>query len=192
MKKEKKKRVKIHEITAENDMKYRGPLNLSHFKISGWICVVIGQAGFLMSFFSTVFKITDKAYTNTAAVFTFIGSFALLFLLIANFALILNSKEKYLQVILKYAALTLSVAVLFYYLYDHIIDGVFKTVIPEYSLAEFIVMALITSIIVNFYNEVRDDKKDKAVEKCETETTKTEKAEETEKTEETEKENAEK
>lgn len=141
LKKEKKKRVKIHEITAENDMKYRGPLNLTHFKIFGWICVVIGQAGFLMSAFKAFLKIGDEAYENTANVFSFIGSFALLFLLIANFALILNSREKYFQVIFKYAGLTLGVAALFYYVYDHILIGVFAKYAPEIPLAEFIITA---------------------------------------------------
>ncbi len=141
MKKEKKKRVKIHEITAKNDMKYRGPLNLTHFKIFGWICVVIGQAGFLMSAFKAFLKIGDEAYENTANVFSFIGSFALLFLLIANFALILNSREKYFQIIFKYAGLTLGVAALFYYVYDHILIGAFAKYAPEIPLAEFIIKA---------------------------------------------------
>ena len=67
--------------------------------------------------------------------------FALLFLLIANFALILNSKEKYFQVIFKYAGLTLGVAALFYYVYDHILIGVFTKYVPDIPLAEFIIKA---------------------------------------------------
>ena len=55
-----------------------------------------------------------------------------------------------------------------------------------------IVVALITSIIVNFYNEVRDDKQDQAAEKNETETTETKEAEVAEKIKETEKDNTEK
>ena len=41
---EKKKRRKFHEFTAENDIRYRAPLNYQHFQLLGWICVVAAVA----------------------------------------------------------------------------------------------------------------------------------------------------
>ena len=38
-----KKRVKLHEVTAENDIRYRGPLSYFHFQILGWLCIVLSQ-----------------------------------------------------------------------------------------------------------------------------------------------------
>lgn len=37
---EKKKRIKLHETTQENDIRYIGPLTAQHFKILGWVCIV--------------------------------------------------------------------------------------------------------------------------------------------------------
>ena len=49
MEKEKKKRKKFHEFTAENDMKYRGPLNYQHFQILGWACIVAAVAAAIIT-----------------------------------------------------------------------------------------------------------------------------------------------
>ena len=38
---EKKKRVRLHESSAENDISYRGPLSYQHFQIFGWLCIVL-------------------------------------------------------------------------------------------------------------------------------------------------------
>ena len=38
-----KRRVRIHEVTHENDIRYRGPLNFQHFQILGWLCIAISQ-----------------------------------------------------------------------------------------------------------------------------------------------------
>ena len=45
---EKKKRVKLHETTQENDIRYIGPLTAQHFKILGWVCIVIAQVAVIM------------------------------------------------------------------------------------------------------------------------------------------------
>lgn len=45
---EKKKRIRLHETTQENDIRYRGPLTAQHFKILGWICIVIAQIAVIL------------------------------------------------------------------------------------------------------------------------------------------------
>ena len=37
----KKRRLRIHEVTHENDIRYRGPLSYQHFQILGWLCIVL-------------------------------------------------------------------------------------------------------------------------------------------------------
>ena len=44
----KKRRVRIHETTLENDIRYRGPLTSQHFKMLGWLCIAIVQAAALI------------------------------------------------------------------------------------------------------------------------------------------------
>ncbi len=36
-----KKRIKLHEQGAHNDIKYSGPLSFQSFQILGWTCIVI-------------------------------------------------------------------------------------------------------------------------------------------------------
>ena len=45
----KRKRVKLHEHTAENDIRYRGPLNYQHFQMLGWMCIVASAAVVLIT-----------------------------------------------------------------------------------------------------------------------------------------------
>ena len=46
----KKRRLKIHETTLENDIRYRGPLSPTHFKVLGWLCIVVAQIAVLIRF----------------------------------------------------------------------------------------------------------------------------------------------
>ena len=43
-----RKRVKLHEITPENDIRYRGPLSFFHFQILGWLCIVLSQVALIV------------------------------------------------------------------------------------------------------------------------------------------------
>lgn len=45
----KRRRRKLHEITAENDIKFRGPLSYRHLRIVAWICFAMAQAGVVLS-----------------------------------------------------------------------------------------------------------------------------------------------
>jgi hypothetical protein len=140
LKKDKKQRLKFYETTAGADIKYRGPLNLTHFKILGWICVVLGQTGILMNVFDKSLKFGDAVYTSIASTFSFFGSFSLILLLISNFALILNSAEDYIKIILKYVALSGAIALLYYYIYDHILSDALVSLYLTLTPGEIIEM----------------------------------------------------
>ena len=45
----KRQRRKLHEVTALNDIKYRGPFSYRHFRIFAWITMAMAQAGFFLS-----------------------------------------------------------------------------------------------------------------------------------------------
>ena len=86
--KKKKKRRKIHEITPENDIKFRGPLSYRHFKIIGWLCIAVSQVGVLMTMGSRMDPIMAEQFAGPLFIIRFIGGLALPFLLFANFAII--------------------------------------------------------------------------------------------------------
>ena len=41
-------RARFHEFSAENDIRYSGPLTYQHFQFLGWLCIAAVQAAFLM------------------------------------------------------------------------------------------------------------------------------------------------
>ena len=107
----KKKRRKLHELNAENDIRYRGPFSFQTFQIFGWLCIV-------MSVIVIMLKITRKvdpnAIPNINGLIRFIGEaseLSLPFLLIANFARILNNSEGYKKQLLRNGGAALAIAV---------------------------------------------------------------------------------
>ena len=61
----KKKRVRLHEASAENDIKYRGPLSYQHFQIFGWLCIVLSVVMILLKLGSKA----DEGLARDAAAF---------------------------------------------------------------------------------------------------------------------------
>ncbi len=41
--KKKKRRQKLHEVSLEQDIRYRGPLSYRHLRIIGWLCIAAGH-----------------------------------------------------------------------------------------------------------------------------------------------------
>ena len=100
----KKKRVKLHEVTSENDIRYRGPLSFFHFQILGWLCLVISQVALIVSLAG---RIDADAAVNTAGVLGLLqnaANLSLPFLLIYVFAQLLNTEGGYIKQIVKNAA----------------------------------------------------------------------------------------
>lgn len=100
----KKKRLKIHEMTAVNDIRYLGPLNYQHFQMLGWMCIVATAAVILITVGSKMDSSLETQLGSLKDVLKWIGSLSLPFLLIANFARILNNSEGYRKQLIKNGA----------------------------------------------------------------------------------------
>ena len=87
--------MKIHEVTSENDIRYLGPLTYQHFKLLGWLCIVISQVVVVVRIGGRL----DPGYAADSAsllhALGYIVDLALPFLLIANFAQILDADNGY-------------------------------------------------------------------------------------------------
>ena len=97
---EKKMRRKWHERTAEKDIRYRGPLNYQHFQILGWLCIVASQALLILSLGEKIGALS-AAYAGFKDPLTYISWLSLPFLLIANFAQIMNGQKSYRFLLIK-------------------------------------------------------------------------------------------
>lgn len=97
----KKRHLKMLNTTHENDIRYRGPLNYQHFQILGWMCIVISAVTLCINLGGQL----DPTFSSDTAglnnILVRIASLSLPFLLIANFARILNATDGYKKQLFK-------------------------------------------------------------------------------------------
>ena len=127
-KKTKKKRRKLHEVSEENDIKYRGPLSYRHLRIGGWVFMAFMVLSVIMAIGMKV-NATYAASAETAQnVFGFLGELALPLFLVANFAVILNAKDGYKKMFITFGALIAVIYVVFLIVVNHYIVGILEAI----------------------------------------------------------------
>ncbi len=144
-----KKEKKLSRMTAEQDIRYRGPLSYRAFKLLGWACIVLSQVVVLLTLESKLDPTMTDILVRPIATCSSLSSLALPFLLIANFALILNHSEGYASQIRKYAILVVIVLAVSVLLYSRYIVGSVAIVTEDRAAAK----ALITEA---FWNSSRE------------------------------------
>lgn len=92
-------RRKWHERTADKDIRYRGPLNYQHFQILGWLCIAASQLALILSLADKLNMLPDQ-YAGLQMPARVMSWLALPFLLIANFAQIMNGQKSYKSLLL--------------------------------------------------------------------------------------------
>ena len=90
-----KKRVKLHEQGAHNDIKYSGPLSFQSFQILGWIAITLTVVMALMKIAMKVNPADAQRFESIRNVIEYFAMMSLPFLLMANFSRILNNTEGY-------------------------------------------------------------------------------------------------
>lgn len=120
----KKGRVKIQDVTPENDIRYRGPLNFQHFQLLGWLCIAISQVAVILHLGAKLDPGLGAQTASLSTALTSILDLSLPFLLIANFAQILDTSEGYRAQLIKNAAAMAAVwAVSCLVYYRYIVDS---------------------------------------------------------------------
>ena len=129
MEKKTRKRPYIHEITSENDMKFRGKLSYRHFRIIGWLLLVISQ----ISFFLRI----NASINHNPMMFGYLPSILSLFddlmpplFLIAAFSIILFAKDGYRKLIILYGGFAVLLGVGFIFAYWHYFIDTFESISP--------------------------------------------------------------
>jgi len=105
----KKQRVKFQEFTAENDIRYRGPLNYQSFQLFGWICIVLAVVAGLLNVGSSISPDAKDQFGKIGEILSWITPLSLPFLLMANFSKILANKEGYKKQLLRNGGATLGI-----------------------------------------------------------------------------------
>ena len=131
VKKIKRRKRRILERTAENDIRYRGPLSYRHFRVLAWLCLIAGQAVVLMRLEQKLDPAYAVAYQTPIAVLQPISALALPFFLIANFATILEGQEGYSRQILRYGTMAAGVILSFFAVYERYFLGSMAVLIQD-------------------------------------------------------------
>ena len=121
-------RAKIHEITAENDIRFRGPLTFQHFQILGWLCIVASQAALILRTGAKLDPAVAEMYQSMGPWLEAAADLSLPLLLIANFAQILDSSDGYRMQLIKNAGAALGVFLGSYLFFNRYIAGALAAV----------------------------------------------------------------
>ena len=116
-KKEKKKRKKLHEVSLEEDIKYRGPLSYRHLKIFGWLCIAVSQMLVLISFFNSLSPGAVVLSTPVTIILALLASMPIPVFLLANCSLILDSDKGYKALLFTNGVGAAAIIALFLFLY---------------------------------------------------------------------------
>ena len=127
--------MRIHETTLENDIRYRGPLTAQHFKLLGWLCIVVSQVAVILRLGGRI----DQGFADSTAKWLIallnIANLALPFLLIASFAQLLNTDEGYKRQLLVNGAAMAGIAALCDLVFYRYIVGSISTFLVDPSEA---------------------------------------------------------
>lgn len=117
-------KIRLHALTLEEDLKYRGPLSYREFKIFGWLCIVIAQIIILMRL---GIKVNPQGLEGRLSgwmnFLSWISPLALPFLLMSNFAVMLDNRKSYKSLIMTNGLMMLGMFLMFIVLFYHFLIG---------------------------------------------------------------------
>lgn len=146
----KKKRIRYYE-EGKKDIRYRGPLSYRAFKILGWLCIIIAQVVVLMNMDMRLDPYAVVIFDRPATILNSISTLSVPFLLMANFALILNASEGYHRQIIRYFLTFSGVAALSILLYLRYIIGAAEVLLGDRAMAKTLLESMIVELLPTGY-----------------------------------------
>ena len=135
-----KKRVRLHEHGQHDDIRYSGPLSFQSFQILGWLCIVFTAVMTLMKIGVRLNPNDTQKLATFSMVIEYIADLSLPFLLIANFARILNNSEGYRKQLLRNGGATAAIAVVFLIFFNRYVIGTVGLLLENPADAQPLVM----------------------------------------------------
>ena len=118
-----KKRVKFHERGVHDDIKYSGPLSFQSFQILGWLCIVITVVMALIKIGIRLNPEDMKRLETFNEVISYIAELSLPFLLMANFARILNNTEGFKKQLIRNGGAMAAIFIVFMIFFNRYVVG---------------------------------------------------------------------
>ena len=128
-----RQKIRIHEVTAENDIRYRGPLSFQHFMALGWACIVLAQVVVILKLGGRLDQSIAEGTAEFLPTLDSIADFSLPFLLIATFAQILDTSNGYRKQLIKNFGAAAGICGLYYLFFYHYLIGGMEALITDPS-----------------------------------------------------------
>ena len=135
-----KKRVSLHEQGAHNDIKYSGPLSFQSFQILGWACIAVTVIMALMKIAMKVNPADTQRFATINDIISYIAEMSLPFLLMANFARILNNTDGYRKQLLKNGGAMAALFLVFMIFFNRYVVGTVGLLLQDSKEAYPLVM----------------------------------------------------
>ena len=118
-----KKRRKLHELSQEEDIRYRGPISYQGFQALGWLCITVVAVTLLIRIGGKLNPIVAESTAGLLTVLTYVRSLSLPFLLIANFSKILNNSEGYKKQLIRNGGIAAAIFLASFFLFGRYVIG---------------------------------------------------------------------
>ena len=118
-----KKRVRFHEHGLHDDIRYSGPLSFQSFQVLGWSCIVVTVIMALMKIAMKLNPADTQRFAAISDVISYIAEMSLPFLLMANFARILNNTEGFRKQMLRNGGATAAIILVFTLFFNRYVVG---------------------------------------------------------------------
>ena len=141
-----KQRVKFHERGAHNDIKYSGPLSFQSFQILGWSCIVITVVMTLMKIAMKLNPEDAQRFATIREIISYFAELSLPFLLMANFARILNNTEGFKKQLLRNGGAMAAIFLVFMIFFNRYIVGTVGLLLKDPQDAYPLVMTSLYSV----------------------------------------------
>ena len=143
------KLFKLHEVSLEDDIRYRGPISFQGFQVLGWLCIVVSVAWTLLELAGKANPLTAEMTENIVPILQTVSALSLPFLLIANYSRILSNFEGYKKQLLRTGGSAAVVIGVSYFIYARYLTGAFNLLYGEAGQGEAALEELIRHVAKN-------------------------------------------
>ncbi len=122
------KKTLLSNIDSRSDIKYNPPLSYRHMRIFAWIMMILMMLSFVFSWIGNIYAKNDTLtapanFTLAGDITGYFGQLAIPFFLLANFAVIISSRENIKKLVLFHGSMALLIIGLYILCYDRYVVG---------------------------------------------------------------------
>ncbi len=143
------KRKKLHEVSLEDDIRFRGPISFQGFQVLGWLCIVVTFAMALLNIARSLDPLTAETTKQLMPILQTVSALSLPFLLIANYSRILSNFEGYKKQLLRTGGSAAAIIGVSYIIYIRYLAGFFNLFFDSPGEGEAVLEELIQHVLQN-------------------------------------------